>query len=98
MNQEAVPLSLVGVLRYQFLHGNGRPLLLLALFLKKSSEVCLMSGFCAGEEKRNLDDVPKRQDLNVFLAYCLTLGSFPLKVLIVLVPICGYLSMSTYLI
>lgn len=37
--------------------------------------------------KRNLDDVPKRQDSMILPSYCLALGSFPLKILIVLVSI-----------
>jgi len=46
-----------------------------------------MSGFFAGEKKRNLDDMSKRQDLMILLPCYLTLGSFPLNILIVLVPI-----------
>lgn len=90
MNQEVVPLFLISGLRCQFLRGNEKPCLLLALFLKNTSEVCLMCGFYAGErknKKRNLYDVPKRQDLTILPSYCLALGSFPVKTLIVLVSI-----------
>lgn len=52
MNQGVVPLFLISGLRYQFLCGNGKPCILLALFLKKISEACVMRGFHAGERKK----------------------------------------------
>lgn len=47
-------------------------------------------------KKRNLYDVPKRQDLMISPSSGLALGSFSLEIQIVLVSIWGYVSMSRH--